>query len=321
MRTWLVVFALCVGLAACGDETPSSNNDSNANDFNLSQNDDNASNDNAANDNDNDLNNDLGTECPDPDADDVLLYSEHSDVCAYFDDHAFLCGEGQEPFNSDVCGCGCILDEGSYTDCDIDDCPEGTYCNHGDGQCGADGGQSECLAKTVECTDDVAEVCGCDGEFRVGSSSCAAQHDGVDSTSPAHCLPDDCPDPNDDDVTYTGYTDEYCGEDSPPINCADDEVAFDDECGCGCMARQDDIDPPPGECEIDDCPQGYYCHYDDGVCGEDGATGSCEPNPQPCTGDFGEVCGCDGEIYNGSSTCAPQHQGGVDQHSDADFCN
>jgi len=249
-----------------------------------------------------------------------LLYSEDSDVCAFFDEHEFLCGEGQEPFNNDVCGCGCILDEGSYQDCDIDDCPEGTYCHYDDGQCGADGGPSECLAKTEECTDDVAEVCGCDGEFRVGSSSCAAQHDGVDQTSPDRCIADDCPNPDDDGVTYVGYTDQYCGDGGIPIDCADDEVAFDDECGCGCMSREDDIDPVPDECDIDGCPQGQYCHYDDGVCGEDGATGTCEPHPSTCTGDFGEVCGCDGEIYSGSSTCAPQNQGGVDQHSDASFC-
>lgn len=303
--TLMMTILICVAAIACGDP-PASDDD--GDDFNI---DENA----AAND---DKNN--GDQCPDPDADDVLYYSTSEDGC----DGEFvpdpLCGEGQEKFD-DECGCGCIADD-DYL-CHVDDCPPGTYCTFEESSCGEDGSRGTCDFVPSECTADVAEVCGCDGEIYIGSSSCAAQDAGVSSTAMSHCISDDCPDPESTDVDYMAYSREYCESmfpDFEDVYCDgdDDMQPFLDDCGCGCIAG-DDHEPDDEVCDIDGCPDGQYCHYDDGACGNEGADGVCEPVPTDCTDDQASVCGCDGETHHGSSSCAAQ-DAGVDRDTTGAAC-
>ena len=49
------------------------------------------------------------------------------------------------------------------------------------------------------------------------------------------------------------------------------------------------------------CPDGEYCQFPDGTCGEN-AVGSCVPRPEVCTLEFAPVCGCDGAEYG--NACA-----------------
>lgn len=75
-------------------------------------------------------------------------------------------------------------------------------------------------------------------------------------------------------------------------------------------------------CQIGDCPDGQYCRFSDGQCGQatDPGAGTCLDLPTECTDDIARNCGCDGNFYRGSSSCAAQNEGGVDTHSDHSFC-
>ena len=129
--------------------------------------------------------------------------------------------------------------------------------------------------------------------------------------------PLDCPDENDPGVTYVGGDPQACegiffGE-TQRHWCELSQESFHNECGCGCIGE------PELRCTTGSCPDGQYCHFDDRSCGEIDLQGTCRPHPQDCTDDVEEVCGCDGEFYRGSSSCAAR-QSGVDHHWDTSFC-
>ncbi|MFU8803464.1 MAG: hypothetical protein ACNA8W_06625 [Bradymonadaceae bacterium] len=232
------------------------------------------------------------SDCP---QDDVSCYSVHDSLCG----QTVWCWEE-------------TLVEPS---CDIDGCPEGQYCYYEDRQCGASGVPGVCRTMGA-CTDDISEVCGCDGISRVGSSTCVSQHDGVDSAPRSHCEGPVCPDPADDDVVYYGENVQECA--AIDFLCPEGQERFENECGCGCIVT--------GEaCDIDGCPDGQYCHYEDGVCGDTGLAGVCKLAPQSLTEDCFEdelaTCGCDGKFYSGGSHCYARTEAGVDGNSDGEACS
>ena len=315
----IVVCVLCLTIG-CGDTESGSTDD---NTLNVGENNDDNNDSNDSNDsNDNTKNND---ECPDSDADEVLYWNDDPDICDQYYEGYFYCTDDQVKFDDD-CGCGCIKPEGDFL-CDIDDCPSNTYCSYAGNNCTDPEGPGQCRPKPDACTDDIAETCGCNGTIYYGSSSCAAPHSGVDTTSMSHCLSEECQQMvDDDDLTFYYHSDAACPDEDDAgdmeFYCSDGQKPFVNDCGCGCRTISDDDDDDDNgeaECDIDDCPDGYYCHYSDGVCGESGAEGECVEVPTACTGDMVDNCGCDGEIHHGSSTCAAQYSG-VDTHSDPDFC-
>lgn len=52
------------------------------------------------------------------------------------------------------------------------------------------------------------------------------------------------------------------------------------------------------------CGEGLYCLYDEGSCGDDGASGACAQRPDSCAEIFAPVCGCDGATYGNACEAA-----------------
>lgn len=204
---------------------------------------------------------------------------------------------------------------GEDESCGINDCDDGYFCRFDDNVCGEDGAEGVCEPLTDSCTDDIATVCGCDGQFYYGSSSCAASHQGgVDSHQDHSFCEQGCLDPDDPAVFYVAESVEECQV--IDFSCEAGQEGFDNDCGCGCIQVED----PPESCATGECDDGYYCSFSDGVCGEDGGQGTCQPLPEFCTDDLTTVCGCDGEFYHGSSSCAAQYDGRVDSTSNSSIC-
>ena len=62
------------------------------------------------------------------------------------------------------------------------------------------------------------------------------------------------------------------------------------------------------------CPQGQYCRFPEGTCGEGDEPGECRETPEVCAEIFAPVCGCDGETYGnaceaGVAGVSIEHQG------------
>ena len=165
-------------------------------------------------------------------------------------------------------------------------------------------------------------IAGCSDDFEYRSTDEAWP---LEEPASAGAPPPDCPDADDPGVHYHSTDAEYCEEiawgawgSRPCIDWfdeIDDAESFRNECGCGCIGEPREVI----YCDIDGCPEEQYCHYEDGMCGQSGIEGVCRSAPRICTDDLAEVCGCDGQLHSGSSSCAAQHAG-VDISPDPTLC-
>ena len=161
-----------------------------------------------------------------------------------------------------------------------------------------------------------------DQEYCAAGPECGAEEEPFWDECGCGCLWADvpaCPDPDEPGVEYVGHSPEECAD--IDFDCGGWQEGFSDECGCGCLAREEPSGQP---CDIDDCPDGYYCQYEDGVCGEAGAEGICVAAPEElaenCFEDELATCGCDGQFYQGGAHCYAAIDGGVDAHYDGGSC-
>ena len=186
-----------------------------------------------------------------------------------------------------------------------DDC-EGGYCAKPEGECEGDG---ECRA-LPRCNDEVAPVCGCDGNTY--GNPCLAATRGVSVAHQGRCQQacrdnEGCPDGQ--------FCARPAGECGAGGVCAPRPEAciaiFDPVCGCdgntygnACTAAQRGVPvahggeceaPPPVCSERQPCPnRRQHCECAAGQCG---GAGICLARPDVCAEIFRPVCGCDGMTY------------------------
>lgn len=196
-------------------------------------------------------------------------------------------------------------------------CPDGQYCNHTDGSCGAADQTGECTAIPEVCTEEFAPVCGCDD--RTYANACFAAAAGVSVLHDGPC-----------GQACGGPTDGVCPEGSyclfPEGDCGGGEVAgecrtlsevcpeiFAPVCGCDGMTYGNDCEAGRAGVSVDHvgscdgfcggiagfpCPEGQFCQFEDGICGDGDQSGTCAVVPEVCTDEVNPVCGCDGVTYS-----------------------
>jgi hypothetical protein len=207
-------------------------------------------------------------------------------------------------------------------------CPDGTFCELPAGTCERGLGEGSCVPIPGACPDNVAPVCGCDGETYFNdcermAAGVAKRHDGackdvcggivgrgcaegqVCDLPPGECQSADL-------EGHCRARPEYCAQYFDPV-CGCDGITYSNDCArlsAGvqlahfgpCFARC----APDGEA----CPEGTICLPRPGTC--DPASGVCTPVSETCpllAAPFPllAVCGCDGETYD--SLCSAVEAG------------
>jgi len=200
------------------------------------------------------------------------------------------------------------------------DCPRGTYCQKGEGECDAVG---ECAISPEACVALFDPVCGCDGQTY--SNACMAasvgvsvDHVGECEGAPAEGCEDnaDCPrgtycqkrEGACDAVGECADRPQACTREFRPV-CGCDGVTYSNACVAASQGATIDY---VGECENvaeegcetnRDCDAVSYCAKDDGDCD---SVGECRARPQICPFIFDPVCGCDGQTYSNACVAAAQ---------------
>ena len=226
-------------------------------------------------------------------------------------------------------------------------CSEKEYCAFPlEAQCGAADQPGKCTVKPDVCTQQLAEVCGCDGATY--GNDCVAASAGSSVAYEGKCKEDpgtgsggpcggiaglQCP-----KAEYCNYPESaQCGAADQTGTCTTRPSActkeFHEVCGCDdktysnpCMAATAGVSVvKDGPCASTgagktcggfaglECASGEYCNYETEVGGQgcDGtiadAAGVCQSTPAVCTDDYTPVCSCQRQTY--SNACAAHAAG------------
>ena len=188
-------------------------------------------------------------------------------------------------------------------------CPDGMFCEHGDGKCAAADPTGLCVAKPEKCVDEDAPVCGCDAISY--ANDCLRQLAGVSKAYAGVCQ---CT-----DASECGKG-QYCelGPDCAAGHCVDPPgdcggVSLASVCGCNgesfkssCHANMAGVTvASDGACVTTcasdaECGDGQYCKKADGLCSAGKGTCAAKPTGVLCPAAVEWVCGCSGKSYQNS---------------------
>jgi hypothetical protein len=209
------------------------------------------------------------------------------------------CGEAFDSIEAcEATYAGCMAEEPCTGDAD---CGDGEWCDFPVGAlCGADDTPGVCRPRPDSCVAVYRSVCGCDGASY--GNACEAASAGTDVAYLGACDSGDRCAPQ--DATGVGpcravlgwfWDGEACGAVSG-CECRGTACGFgwssEEACEAahlGCDAGGDACSPSAP------CPEGEYCDYEAGSCGE--TSGVCREQPEICAPVYALVCGCDGTTY------------------------
>jgi hypothetical protein len=209
-----------------------------------------------------------------------------------------------------------VLHAGCQSTCELDsDCPQGTFCFLGPGQCAQAVPLGFCTDIADHCTAAAVPVCGCDN--RTYLNACVASRNGQAQATSAACVNSPCLTNGDcqKDEVCSFTTVGICPGEGvsgscvvKPTKCEDSLSAV---CGCDGKTYQNVCEmQKAGVSELSatacSCQDNSQCGADQ-FCSFGGTAGSgclggapmgtCAFRPKSCSTDVQEVCGCDGNTY------------------------